>query len=63
MGLHEANPNIDYEAKFAKPLSKELKKYPMLGGNVLNSLWSDDQRKLVAEYIDTIEEAQVLTMM
>lgn len=63
MGLHEANPNIDYDAKFAKPFQKEIKKYPILGGNVLNTLWSEDQRKVVAEYIDTIEEAKVLTMM
>jgi len=63
MGLHEANPNIDYDAKFAKPFQKEIKKYPILCGNVVNTLWSEDQRKVVAEYIDTIEEAKVLTMM
>lgn len=61
MGLHEANPNIDYDAKFAKPLHKEIKKYPMLCGNVLNTLWSDDQRKVVANYIDMIEQTQELT--
>jgi len=63
MQLHEANPKIDYEAKFAKPLSAEVKNYPILCGNVLNSLWSDSQLQVVADYIDMMENTKVLTMI
>lgn len=56
MHLHKANPNIDYKARFEKSLNAEIKKYPMLGGNVLGTLWSSDQQQIVADYIDMIEE-------
>ncbi|NBP01315.1 MAG: hypothetical protein EBU90_14460 [Proteobacteria bacterium] len=60
---NSSQSKIDTEAQFKKPLTKEIKKYPMLNANVLNALWHDDQRRAVANYIDMIEEAQVLTMM
>ena len=56
MRLHEANPNIDYKERFEKSLNAEIKKYPILGGNVLSTLWSSDQQQIVADYIDMIEE-------
>lgn len=56
MRLHEANHNIDYKARFEKHLNNEIKKYPLLNGNVLNTLWSNDQQQIVADYIDMIEE-------
>lgn len=63
MNLFETDRKIDTTERFQKPLNGEIKKYPMLNSNVLGSLWHDDQRRVVADYIDMIEEAQVLTMM
>jgi len=63
MNLSETDRKIDTTERFQKPLNGEIKKYPMLNSNVLGSLWHDDQRRVVADYIDMIEEAQVLTMM
>jgi hypothetical protein len=39
--------------KFASKFDKEMKKYPML--RLLSIPWNDADRKLVADYIDTIE--------
>jgi hypothetical protein len=39
--------------KFANEFDKEMKKYPLL--KVISSVWSDTDRKLVAEYIDSVE--------
>ena len=39
--------------KFASKFDKEMKKYPML--RLLSIPWNDTDRKLVADYIDTIE--------
>jgi hypothetical protein len=63
MQLHNADPKIDYEARFYKPLHAEIKNYPLLCGNVLNALWSDSQKQVVADYIDMMENAKVLTMV
>jgi hypothetical protein len=56
MNMHSSNPNVNYKARFENPLNKEISKYPMLSGNVLNTLWSDEQQRVVAEYIDIVEE-------
>ena len=56
LDLHKDNVNIDYMAKFAKPFAAEIKKYPILTGNVLNAMWHDDQRQVVANYIDMMEK-------
>jgi len=40
---------------FAKRFDNEMKKYPML--KVINNIWNDADRKIVAEYIDGIESA------
>lgn len=61
VNLYDAERKIDTAARFQKPLSAEMKKYPMLNGNVLGGLWSDDQRKVVADYIDMIEQTKELT--
>jgi hypothetical protein len=63
MKIHEADPKIDYDARFSKPLQAEIKNYPMLCGNVLSSLWSEQQQQVVADYIDMMENAKVLTMV
>jgi hypothetical protein len=40
---------------FAKRFDNEMKKYPML--KVINNVWNDADKKIVAEYIDGIESA------
>jgi exonuclease SbcC len=40
------------ETKFSAKFDEEIKKYPML--RLLSNVWSDQDRKLVADYIDTI---------
>jgi hypothetical protein len=55
MRMHEANTNLDLKARFEKPLNAEIKKYPILCSNVLNTLWCDDQKQTVADYIDLVE--------
>lgn len=57
MRMHEADTNIDLKARFEKPLNDEIKKYPMLYSNVLNTLWGDDQKQAVADYIDLVENS------
>lgn len=58
LSVYEDNSQkIDTKARFEKPLNEELKKYPLLHAGVLNSLWSDDQRKAVADYIDLVENS------
>lgn len=41
--------------KFSKEFDEEMKKYPML--KVVSSIWSDTDRQLVADYIDSIENS------
>jgi len=41
--------------KFSKEFDEEMKKYPML--KVVNSIWSETDRQLVADYIDGIENS------
>lgn len=60
MTIHSSDSSIDYKARFEKPLNEEIAKYPILSGNVLTTLWSDDQKNVVAEYIDMVEQAYVL---
>jgi hypothetical protein len=57
MRMHESDANIDLKARFEKPLNDEIKKYPMLYSNVLNTLWGDDQKQAVADYIDLVENS------
>lgn len=38
--------------KYSKRFDEEIKKYPML--RLLSNVWSDQDRKLVADYIDTV---------
>ena len=40
------------ETKFSVKFDEEIKKYPML--RLLSNVWSDQDRKLVADYIDTV---------
>ena len=48
--------NVKFDKNFfAKRFDSEMKKYPML--KVINNVWSDTDRKLVADYIDTVESA------
>jgi len=48
--------NVKFDKNFfAKRFDAEMKKYPML--KVINNVWSDTDRKLVADYIDTVESA------
>jgi hypothetical protein len=60
MDMHSSSPNVNYKARFENPLNKEISKYPLLSGNVLSTLWSDEQQKVVAEYIDMVEESNKL---
>ena len=62
VNLYDTERKIDTTERFQKPFAAQMKQYPMLNGNVLNSLWSDDQRKIVADYIDMIEQTKELTM-
>jgi hypothetical protein len=48
--------NVKFDKSFfAKRFDNEMKKYPML--KVINNIWNDGDKKLVADYIDTIESA------
>lgn len=48
--------NIKFDKNiFAKRFDNEMKKYPML--RIISNVWSDSDRKLVADYIDTVESA------
>jgi len=57
MRMHESDTNIDLKARFEKPLNAEIKKYPILYSNVLNTLWGEDQKQAVADYIDLVENS------
>lgn len=57
MRMHEADTSVDLKARFERPLNAEIKKYPMLYSNVLNTLWGEDQKQAVADYIDLVENS------
>jgi len=47
-----------FKEKFANEFDNEMKKYTML--KVASSIWSDGDRKIVADYIDDIENNNTL---
>jgi hypothetical protein len=62
--LHNVTPvnfsNINTQKeKFSSEFDNEMKKYTML--KVASSIWSDSDRKIVADYIDMIEENSTKT--
>jgi hypothetical protein len=61
--LHNVTPvnfsNINTQKeKFSNEFDNEMKKYTML--KVASSIWSDSDRKIVADYIDSIENNNTL---
>jgi hypothetical protein len=61
--LHNVTPvnfsNVNtFKEKFASEFDNEMKKYTML--KVATGIWSDSDRKIVADYIDGIENNNTL---
>jgi hypothetical protein len=61
--LHNVTPvnfsNINTQKeKFSSEFDNEMKKYTML--KVASSIWSESDRKIVADYIDSIENNNTL---
>jgi hypothetical protein len=52
-----SNINLD-DDRFSKRFDKEMKKYPML--QVSNIPWRDNEKQIVADYIDNIENLNTL---
>jgi len=53
--------DFDTCAEFFNPLKNEMKKYPIMNNNMLTHIYQDAQHRAIADYIDMIENAQVLT--
>jgi hypothetical protein len=53
--------DFDTCAEFFNPLKNEMSKYPIMNNNMLTHIYQDAQHRAIADYIDMIENAQVLT--